>query len=111
MVVASSSYYFDDKSSRIRELVIGSAQTPLKRTTPSLRAFLVLSELIQRPLTRAASKGLRALTHATRLHLHSACAWSKSARKHLSSKNKSSQRTALNERVGDTQGYRRERQS
>lgn len=69
------------KSSRIRELVIGSAQTPLKRTTPSLRAFLVLSELIQRPLTRAASKGLRALTHVTRLHLHSACRWSKSAHK------------------------------
>jgi len=42
--------------------------------------FPVTSELLHRPHTRAASMGCAFLL-ARPLHLHSACAWSKSARK------------------------------
>lgn len=61
----------------------GAAQTALKRTTQTLRVFLVPSELLHRPHTHAASMGAR-YSRGT-LHLHSACAWSERARKHLSS--------------------------
>lgn len=87
---------FDNKAAAFAKGVV-SVQTSLKYTTHPLREFIVLSELIQRPLTRAASKGAPALTRA-----HASSSFSVRVEQEPTQafviKRKSSQRYALNKR-------------